>query len=307
MKRRRNSRNIQDTSSEEIYLSETYNKELIKERIYFGIFKAATYISVMILVLILIYIISTGYKVISWQFLTSMWSHRDITKGGIFPAIFGTILLGIFVSIISIPMGIAAAIYLNEYAKDNLTNRIIKIAIRNLAGVPSVVYGLFGLAFFVLALKLGTSLLAASLTLACMTLPWIISASEEALKAVPQSFKDGSYALGATKWETIIKVVLPNSLSGMLTGSILGVSRAIGETAPIIIVGATFYMSYMPLSPLDKFMALPYHLFILATQHSSSYARDYALGTTLVLIAIVFILNLGVFIARYNLRKKKLW
>lgn len=281
--------------------------EHTKEKRYFSLFKLSTFISVFILIFILGYVIVEGYEVISWKFLTSMWSHRDITQGGIWPAIIGTLLLGLGVSLISIPIGICTAICLQEYARDSLFTRTIKLAIRNLAGVPSVVYGLFGLAFFVIFLNLGTSIVAASLTLGCMTLPWIITASEEALKAVPHSFREGSYALGATKWETIRKVVLPNSLSGMLTGSILGISRAMGETAPIIMVGATFYMGYLPTSIFDKFMALPYHLFILATQHSSPYAREYALGTSLVLIVMIVALNMAAFVFRYKLRKKKTW
>ena len=281
--------------------------EYVRQNIYFLLFRIATFLSVVFLLFILLYILKEGIGVIDIKFLTSMWSHRDITRGGIFPAIIGTIFLTIGVSIISIPIGICTAIYLNEYAKENLLTRTIKLAIRNLAGVPSIVYGIFGLAFFVLFLKLGGSLIAASLTLGCMTLPWIITASEEALKSVPLSFREGSYALGATKWQTIKKNVLPHSFSGMLTGSILGISRAMGETAPIIMVGATFFMGYLPSSPFDKFMALPYHLFILATQHSSPYAREYALGTSLVLIALIFMLNSGVFILRYKLRKKKEW
>lgn len=278
-----------------------------KQAVYFLLFKSSAFFSVLILAFVFYYIFIGGINVINWTFLTAMWEHNDITKGGIFPAIAGTVFLGLGVAIASIPVGIATAVYLNEYAKDTAFTRIIKLAIRNLAGVPSIVYGIFGLAFFVLFLQLGTSLIAASLTLGAMSLPWIITASEEALKAVPNSFREASYALGATKWGTIRKVVLPNSLSGMMTGSILGISRAIGETAPLIMVGATFFISYLPVSPFDKFMALPYHLFILATQHSSPHAHEYALGTALVLVIIIFILNSGVFVFRYRLRKKKDW
>jgi len=281
--------------------------ETFKQNLYFALFRIATFLSVVFLLFILLYIIIEGAGVINLHFLTSLWSHRDITQGGILQAILGTLFLAIGVSIVSIPIGVATAIYLNEYAKENLFTRMIKLAIRNLAGVPSIVYGIFGLAFFVLFLNMGGSLIAASLTLGSMTLPWIITASEESLKAVPYSFREGSYALGATKWQTIRKTVLPNSFGGMLTGSILGISRAMGETAPIIMVGATFYMSYLPTSPTDKFMALPYHLFILATQHSSPYALQYALGTAVVLIVLIFLLNSGVFVLRYRLRKKKEW
>jgi len=281
--------------------------EVQKEKIYFSIFRIVTFFSVALLILILLYIFVNGASVISWKFLTSMWSHQEITEGGILPAILGTFFLGIGVAIFAIPVGIISAIYLNEYANDNWFNRVIKVSIRNLAGVPSIVYGLFGLAFFVMFLHLGTSLIAASLTLACMTLPWIITTSEEALKAVPDSFREASLALGATKVETIKNVVLPNSLGGMITGAILGISRVIGETAPIIMVGATFFISYLPLSPFDKFMALPYHLFILATQHSDSNAHTYALGTAFVLVLLVFVLNLSMFYFRYKLRREKQW
>ena len=278
-----------------------------KQNIVFMITRLATFFSMVVLLLVFIFIFIEGAGVINSDFLTKMWSHRDIRAGGIFPAIVGSVCLGIGVAIASIPIGIGTAIYLNEYAKNTLFTRSIKLAIRNLAGIPSIIYGLFGLSFFVMFLQLGTSLVAASLTLGVMTLPWIITASEEALKAVPHSFREGSYALGASKWQTIQGNVLPHSWSGMLTGSILGISRAMGETAPIIVVGATFFISYLPTSPFDKFMALPYHTFILATQHSSQYAQEYALGTALVLICLTFILNVGVFILRYKLRRKKEW
>lgn len=281
--------------------------EKLKQKVYFALFRFSALLSVFILLFILLYVIFYGAGVINLKFLTGMWNQVDITQGGILPAILGTIFLAILVSCISIPIGISTAIYLNEYAVNNMFTRTIKLAVRNLAGVPSIVYGLFGIALFVLFLRLGTSLIAASLTLGCMTVPWIITASEEALKSVPLSFREGSYALGATKWQTIKKNVLPHSFSGMLTGSILGISRAMGETAPIILVGATFFMSYLPVSVFDKFMALPYHLFILATQHSSPYAKDYALGTALVLIFLIFIFNFGIFIVRYRLRRKKNW
>jgi phosphate transport system permease protein len=292
---------------ERLFTNATGGKEGLRQAIYFSLFKAVTFFSVVILLFVIIYIFVQGHRVVDWHFLTQMWSHQDITQGGIFPALLGSLLLGLLLSLAAIPIGVCTAIYLHEYAPDNTMTRVIKLSIRNLAGVPSIVYGMFGLAFFVMFLSLGTSLLSAALTLACMTLPWIITASEEALKAVPISFREASYALGATKWQTIKRIVLPSSLSGILTGAILGTSRAMGETAPIIMVGATFYMDYIPLSVLDKFMALPYHLFILATQHSDPAAKEYAAGTALVLIALVFLLNIGVFILRYRLRKKKDW
>lgn len=281
--------------------------EQARQAIYFALFRGAAMLSILILGFVLIYTFIGGFRVVSFHFLTSVWSHADITKGGIIQAIVGSLYLGLGVLVVSVPIGIATAIYLNEYAKDTLFTRVIKLTIRNLAGVPSVVYGLFGLALFVILMRFGTSIVSASLTLGCMTLPWVITSSEEALKAVPNSFREGSLALGATKWQAIRTNVLPHSAGGMMTGSILGVSRAMGETAPIIMVGATFYMAYVSFSPFDKFMALPYHLFILATQHASPYAREYAMGTALVLIAMVFALNLGVFIMRHRLRKQKQW
>jgi phosphate transport system permease protein len=236
-----------------------------------------------------------------------MWTNRDITAGGIYPAIVGTFYLGIGVAFFSIPVGIACAIYLNEYAGHSLIIRIIRLAIRNLAGVPSIVYGLFGLIMFVQMLQMGTSIIAASLTLSGMTVPWIITSSEEALKTVPQSFRDGALALGATKWQAVRGNVLPYAVSGMITGSIIGLARAMGETAPIIVVGATFYMRGLPDSPFDKFMALPYHLFILATQHVHPQAQAYAAGTALVLVVLIFIMTFTAMFVRYRFRKRKDW
>ena len=282
-------------------------EETSREVWYIRLCMLSTFLIVSMLLLVIIYVLQGGWEALSWRFLFSSWVHQDITLGGIFPAIVGTMLLGIGVFLFSVPIGFATAIYLQEYAQNTLFTRILIITIRNLAGVPSIIYGMFGLAFFVWLLDFGTSLLAASLTLMGMTLPWIISTSQEALQAVPFSFREGSFALGATQWQTIHKVVLPSSLSGMLTGSILGLSRAMGETAPIIMVGATFFMPYLPTSVFDKFMALPYHLFILATQHSSPYARQYALATGVVLMGLIFMMNVGVFALRYRLRKKKVW
>jgi phosphate transport system permease protein len=279
----------------------------VKESIYFSLLRFAGLFSLGILLIVIGYIVKLGIGVIDLKFLTQMWQHRDITRGGIFPAILGTFYLGIGVAIFSIPVGISCAVYLNEYAQGGRTVRMIRLAIRNLAGVPSIVYGLFGFAVFVQFLNFGTSLLAASLTLSCMTLPWVITASEEALKAVPTSFREGALALGATKWQTIRTSVLPYAIPGMITGSILGLARAMGETAPIIVVGATFYMAWLPASPFDKFMALPYHLFILATQHAHPLARAYAAGTALVLVALIFGMTLFAMLIRYYYRKRKEW
>lgn len=276
-----------------------------RERIIFNIFRFAAFLTAGLLVLIVVYIIAKGAGVINWQFITKAVSQRDITTGGIMPAIVGTLYLGLGVFLVSIPMGIFAAIYLNEYAPNTKISRLIRVAIRNLAGVPSIVYGLFGFAVFVGFFGFGTSLLSAILTLSCMTLPWVITASEEALKTVPFSYREGAYALGSTRWQMIKKIVIPQALPGMITGSILGLSRALGETAPIIIVGATFYMRNLPDSVFDKFMALPYHLFILSTQHAHPQAIEYALGTAAMLIGIIFLLSISAFLIRYYFRNKK--
>jgi len=280
---------------------------LLRERIYFFIFKISAVLGISILLVTLVLLFNSGHSVISWTFLTSHWQHQNITKGGIFPAILGSLYLGLGVMVISFTLGISTAIFFSEYNKNNLVKRILQLTIRNLAGVPSVVYGLFGLAVFVNFFSFGTSLLSAMLTLSIMTLPWVIVATIEAFSAVPQKFRESSLALGADQWQTIRRVVFPIAIPASITGGILGVARAMGETAPIIIVGATFYLSSLPSSIFDKFMALPYHIFILATQHSSPFATSYAAGSALVLIALTFLLSLGSIIIRYHLRSKKDW
>jgi len=282
-------------------------KNNLRETIYFLIFKTSAFLGIFILLLVLLLLFISGYSVIDWTFLASGWQHRDIARGGIFPAILGSIYLGIGVTLISFSLGVGTAVFLTEYNKNNLTRRIFQLTIRNLAGVPSVVYGLFGLAVFVNFFSLGTSLLAAILTLSIMTLPWIITASVEALESVPQKFRESSLALGASHWQTISKIILPAAIPGSITGGVIAIARALGETAPIIFVGATFYLSNLPSSLFDKFMALPYHTFILATQHSSPLATSYAAGTALVLILLTFLLSLGAIILRYYYRKKKDW
>ena len=217
----------------------------------------------------IIYILIKGGSAISWEFLSG-FPHDGMRAGGILPAIVGTLYLTVGTAIFSVPLGIAAAIYLAEYAKDNRWTRLIRLAIINLAGIPSVVYGLFGLGLFVLFLKFGTSILAASLTLSIMTLPVIISTSEEALRAVPQAFRTVSISLGATRWQTISRIILKEALPGILTGVILGLERAAGETAPILFTGAAFFLPRLPHSPFDATMALPYHLFVISTQDRKS-------------------------------------
>jgi phosphate transport system permease protein len=209
-------------------------------------------------------------------------------------------------AVLAVPMGMFSAIYLNEYAKQNRVTRLIRLSIRNLSGVPSIVYGLFGVILFVNIFKFGTSILSAGLTLGLMTLPWTITASEEALKTVPNSYREGALALGATKWQSIRTNVLPHALPGMLTGTVLGLARAAGETAPIMFTGAAFALPFLPKSLSDQFMALPYHLYIMATQHHDlAKARPLAYGTALVLIVFVLGMNMIAVVLRYRLRRKR--
>jgi phosphate transport system permease protein len=232
---------------------------------------------------------------------------RDgMRAGGILPAIIGTLYLTIGTAIFSVPLGIAAAIYLAEYAKDNRLTRLIRLAIINLAGIPSVVYGLFGLGLFVLFLKFGTSILAASLTLSIMTLPVIISTSEEALRAVPQAFRTVSISLGATRWQTISRIILKEALPGILTGVILGLERAAGETAPILFTGAAFFLPRLPNSPFDATMALPYHLFVISTQ-VPEMPIQIQYGTALVLLAFVLTMNIIATVIRSRARARRQW
>lgn len=272
----------------------------------FILLRICTCVVISALVIILYDIASKGIGVINWKFLTAMPTD-GMTKGGILPAIVGTFLVTVITAVLAVPLGMGCAIYLNEYAKDSLITRVIRMSIRNLSGVPSIVYGLFGVIFFVQLMNIGTCILAAGLTLGLMTLPWTITASEEALKNVPNSYREGALALGATKWQMIKTNVLPYAVPGMLTGTILGLSRAAGETAPILFTGAAFYLPSLPKSLFDQFMALPYHLYIMSTQHHSiSKVRPIAYGTALVLIALIFIMNLFAVIIRYKLRKARM-
>ncbi len=275
----------------------------IKSTIGVAFIMFCTIISISVLAIILIGIFQKGVSSISLEFIFSS-PKNGMTEGGIFPAIIGTVLVTLITAVLAVPLGIAAAIHLNEYARDNRFTQIVRLAIRNLAGVPSIVYGLFGLALFVQAMNMGTSLLASGLTLGIMSLPYIITATEETLKTVPNSIKEASIALGCSKWETIWKVVLPMSVPGIITGVILGLSRAAGETAPILFTGVFFYQRYLPSSIFDEFMALPYHLYILSTQHHDIEAvRPLAYGTALILLILVFALNLIAFYIRNKYRK----
>lgn len=271
----------------------------------FFLLRASLVLVLAVLLLLLQDIVAKGGGVISWEFLTRA-PRRGMTEGGIFPAIFGTFLVTVITAALAVPMGVFAAIYLNEYAGQGILTRIIRLSIRNLAGVPSIVYGLFGVVLFVNSLKLGTSVLTAGLTLGLLTLPWTITASEEALKTVPASYRDGALALGATKWQAIRTNVLPQAMPGILTGAILGLARAAGETAPIMFTGAAFYLPRLPKAASDQFMALPYHLYIMSTQHHAiQTVRPLAYGTALVLIAFVLGMNLAAVVIRYKLRRKR--
>ncbi len=245
-----------------------------------------------------------GAGVINWEFI-SQPPREGMTLGGIFPAIFGTLLVSLITIVMAVPLGMFSAIYLNEYAYQGKLVRMIRLSIRNLSGVPSIVYGLFGVALFVRLFHFGASILSAGMTLGLLTLPWTITASEEALKTVPKAFRDGALALGATKWQAIRTNVLPYAVPGMLTGAILGLARAAGETAPILFTGAAFFIPFLPKSLFDQFMALPYHLYILATQHQDiAKVRPIAYGTALVLIALILCLNGVAVMLRYRYRKK---
>lgn len=264
-----------------------------------------TFLAVLPILLIVLHIFIKGLPAITWEFLTG-FPTNGMRSGGIYPAILGTVYLTFGTTIIAVPVGVAAAIYLAEYASDSRWTRMIRLAIINLAGIPSVVYGLFGLGIFVLAMKLGTSIIAASLTLGIMTLPVIISTAEEALRAVPHSFRVVSVSLGGTQWQTIRRIVLPQSIPGILTGVILGLERAAGETAPILFTGAAFYLPQLPQSPFDATMALPYHLYVISTQvPGMPSAIQY--GTALVLLVLVLSLNLLATIIRYRARIRRQW
>ncbi|MBN2372441.1 phosphate ABC transporter permease PstA [bacterium] len=277
----------------------------LKELIGFNILRACMGMVSLFLLVILYDIARKGIGVINWEFLSAM-PKTGMTEGGVLPAIVGTFIVAVISAVLAIPLGMGCAVYLNEFAQNNKITRIIRMSIRNLSGVPSIVYGLFGVVLFVQLMRFGTCVLSAGMTLGLMTLPWTITASEEALKSIPDSYRDGSLALGATKWQAIRTNVLPYAVPGMLTGAILGLARAAGETAPILFTGAAFYLPFLPKSPFSQFMALPYHLYIMSTQHHSiEKVRPIAYGTALVLIVLVFGMNLGAILLRYRLRKIK--
>ncbi len=271
----------------------------------FGLLGLAALLTVLPIVLIVGYVLFQGLPAISAEFITGLPSN-GMRAGGIWPAIVGTLYLTAGTAVVAVPLGIAAAVYLAEYARETPVTRIIRVAIINLAGIPSVVYGLFGLGLFVLFLKLGTSIIAGSLTLAIMTLPIIISTTEVALRAVPQSFRLVSVSLGGTRWQTIWRVVLPQALPGILTGVILGLERAAGETAPILFTAAAFFLPRLPGSIFDATMALPYHLFVISTQ-VPGMPIQIQYGTALVLLVFVLSMNLIATFIRSRARARRQW
>ncbi len=271
----------------------------------FNLFRISAAINGVALLMVVYFLVTRGWRAINWTFLTQP-PIDSMTKGGILPCIIGTLCLSLGAITVALPIGVASAIYLNEYAHPGRIVRLIRLAINNLAGVPSVVFGLFGLAFFVVYLEMGVSILAGSLTLGALTLPVIIGSTEEALRSVPDTYREASLGLGATKWQTIYRVVLPAALPGILTGAILGISRAAGETAPIMFTAAVFFTPSLPTSIFDEIMALPYHIYVLATAGTEIEAtRHLQYGTALVLIVLVLGLNLIAIIYRARLRRDR--
>jgi phosphate transport system permease protein len=270
-----------------------------------ALFLLMTLVLVIPVLIILSVLVVRGGPAISWQFFTAMPAN-GMTAGGILPALVGTVWLVGVALLVSVPLGVAAAIYLSEYAPDNWLTRVINLAIINLAGVPSIVHALFGLGAFVLFLRFGTSILAASLTLAVMTLPVVIVSTREALRAVPLAFREACWSMGATRWQTIRLVVLPNAISGILTGIILEVSRTAGETAPIMFTGAAFFLPFLPQGVFDQTMAMSLHLFVISTM-VPGVPESLEYGVALTLISMVLAMNAASIAFRVYLRGRKKW
>ncbi|OEG71146.1 phosphate ABC transporter permease [Candidatus Endomicrobiellum trichonymphae] len=277
----------------------------LSQKLSYTILFLATILAITPVGAIIFVIIKNGASTVTWEFLTSM-PKDGMRGGGILPAILGTLSIVICAIAITLPIGVCAAIYLNEYAKNNLLTKIIKLAIVNLAGVPSVVYGLFGLGIFVMFLKLGVSIIAGALTLSIMELPVIITTSRNALNSVPYSFREASLSLGVSRWQTIRYIVLPNAIPGILTGAILSISRISGETAPILFTAAAFSVPHLPHSVLDQVMTLPYHLYIISTQ-IPDMPKNVIFGTALVLLLMVLTMNFIAIVARIYFRKRRKW
>ncbi len=277
----------------------------LTQKVAFALLTLAAIIVVVPIILVVGYIVVQGAGAISWEFVSAV-PRKGMREGGILPAVIGTVILTFGTAIAAIPLGVGAAVYLAEYARDNWATRLIRLAIINLAGIPSVVYGLFGLGLFVLFLQFGTSIVAGSLTLGLLTLPIVISTAEEAILSVPQSFRIVSISLGGTRWQTIRHQVLPHALPGILTGVILGLERAAGETAPILFTVAAFYLPRLPHSIFDQTMALPYHLYVISTQVPGMPLTT-QFGTALVLLALVLSMNVTATIIRSRYRRKRQW
>jgi phosphate transport system permease protein len=278
-------------------------KSDIIQIIGFSVIRILTIFLLLFLIFFLGYIFKNGISAISIEFLTEM-PRNEMTEGGIFPAILGTFYLMLGSSIVSIPIGIITAIYLTEYAKNPRIVKVIRLGINNLAGVPSVIFGLFGLSLFVIFFEFGTSILAGSLTLGLLNLPLIIRSTEEALQTVPDTYREASLSLGATKWQTIYKAVLPSALPGIMTGVMLSLGRAAGETAPIMFTAAAFFSPDLPSSIFDEVMTLPYHIYVMATAGTHIQAtRHIQYGTAIILISLVLILNTTGLVLRYRIRK----
>jgi phosphate transport system permease protein len=278
-----------------------------KQSLFFAVVRLSAFLIALALGGLLVYIVVHGYEAISWDFLV-LPPTDAMTKGGIMPAIIGTFYLTLGAISVALPLGIMSAIYLSEYAKQGPVVRIIRIGVNCLAGVPSIVFGLFGLGLFVVFLQFGSCILSGALTLGFLILPTIIGASEEALKSVPATFREASLALGVSKWQTIYRIVLPNALPGILTGSILGIGRAAGETAPIMFTAAAFYTVQLPSSLFHEVMALPFHIYVLATAGTHiEETRTIQYGTVLVLVALVLGVDMIAILIRSYIRKRKRW
>ncbi|MDR3256218.1 MAG: phosphate ABC transporter permease PstA [Endomicrobium sp.] len=277
----------------------------LSQKLSYSILFLATILAIVPVVVIIFTIIKNGASAITWDFLTSM-PKDGMRTGGILPAVLGTFSIVTCAISITLPIGVFAAIYLNEYTRNNLLTRIIKLAIVNLAGVPSVVYGLFGLGIFVMFLKLGVSVIAGALTLSIMELPVIITTARGALNSVPYSFREASLSLGVSRWQTIRHIVLPNALPGILTGTILSIARISGETAPILFTASVFYVPHLPHSIFDQVMTLPYHLYIVSTQ-IPNMPKKIIFGTALVLLIMVLTISFMAIIARIYFRKHRKW
>lgn len=273
----------------------------------FVIFAIPLVIFILFIGYLVFYLFQNGINVLSWKFLTQP-PEKGMTAGGIFPCIIGTLYVTFISLLFSVPVGLFSGIYLAEYAPKNFFTRVIRSSIRSLAGIPSIVYGLFGVALFVRALQIGISVLASGLTLGLMSLPWIITTVEESIQAIPGSFREGALALGATKWESIRNNVLPYAFPGILTGILLAIARTVGETAPILFTGVTYFTRELPRTPLQKFMALPYHIFALATQHDQLMkVRPIAFGTAVVLLLFVLGFDISAFFTRMRFAATNKW